>query len=1199
MKAQLAALSAEEIDIRVTDSGVTEVLGDVSRVKVDLEALARNPVAFKLELEEADLQGELARVLAELESLDGKTATPDVEVRTDAALAKLAQVLVALQAIDGKRAKLGIDVDADTAGAQAHIDAFIARQRLRNKITLDVDIDRGRLGIAADGIFRSLSSVFSGIGSTLTNIVGKAASGVSDHFDEMGAALGKTLGIAGKLTQVILQVGGYSLLAATAGAAITAAWGAVATAVAAIPAAISLIGAAGATVALGMDGIKKAAQSIKPEFDKLKASVSDTFEKGLTPVFQRLATIFPKVQGSITNVANALVLTASNLTTFITSATGVSLLEGIFNRTATAIRNMQPGIQDAVHGFLIMANQTGVFDALVGAVNTFGRAFKASVIDLVQDGTVSAAFRGLQGTLESLARAFVGLVDNGIRVFANAAPGLNALLNELSHFFGAFDFGALGQSVGNVFRGLAQAIAGVPPGTVAAIQAAFSRLGQVFLDPGFQSGIQNILASLPALIDQIGAFSSDFVGAAEAIGAAVSVFNTVDQAFRDLSSSIEGFGTSISKWLGTDSWTPALTAFDDSIDRFLGIIPDKVEQAGQDTQESGTSAFSTAWQSIVDTVSGLGSSIAAAWGSVAQFFSNTWDTISGNAETAWNSITSTISRAAGLVTSAVSSAWSGLTSAVSGVWQSITSAVSSAWQGIVSTIASIAGTLGPILQSVWQGIQLGAVFAFEFIKLGLQDAFNGLISIARSAGESLAATFGPIWGRIVSVVSTAWTAITAAVSTGAAAVGAILGPIWTGIATAASVAWTAVTAAVSTAWAAITTVITTGVTFVTTVMSTAWAGISAAASAAWLAVSTAVSAAWTVITAAVSVGVTAVTTVMSTAWAGISAAASVAWAAVSTAVSAAWASITAVVSAGAAAVSAVAASAWAAISSTAATAWAAVTAVVSSAWASIRSVVSAGAAAVSAVVSAGWNAVSSVTASAWNSIRSVISSAWASIQSVVSSGMAAIRNVVASGVAAIVAAFRSLASQAIAALQSMVSQAASVGRAVISGLLNGLRSGAGAVIGYLRDLASRALAAAKSALGIASPSREFMKLGVFIAEGLAVGMESSAPRVADAAEKMANAAIDSADRITAAFSGDQWATDFNAKIEASFGDAEASLSTKDVVGQLRKLNGNVDQSGYLSAIVALLQAIYAQNQGGTGAALGAQSSRRAAELGAF
>jgi hypothetical protein len=60
-----------------------------------------------------------------------------------------------------------------------------------------------------------------------------------------------------------------------------------------------------------------------------------------------------------------------------------------------------------------------------------------------------------------------------------------------------------------------------------------------------------------------------------------------------------------------------------------------------------------------------------------------------------------------------------------------------------------------------------------------------------------------------------------------------------------------------------------------------------------------------------------------------------------------------------------------------------------------------------------------------------------------------------------------------------------------------------------------------------------------------------------------------------------------------------SLSTKDVVGQLRKLNGNVDQSGYLSAIVALLQAIYAQNQGGTGAALGAQSSRRAAELGAF
>ena len=49
----------------------------------------------------------------------------------------------------------------------------------------------------------------------------------------------------------------------------------------------------------------------------------------------------------------------------------------------------------------------------------------------------------------------------------------------------------------------------------------------------------------------------------------------------------------------------------------------------------------------------------------------------------------------------------------------------------------------------------------------------------------------------------------------------------------------------------------------------------------------------------------------------------------------------------------------------------------------------------------------------------------------------------------------------------------------------------------------------------------------------------------------------------------------------------------------KRLNGNVDQSSYLSAIVMLLQAILSQGNGSGNAAMGAQSSRQAAELGAF
>jgi hypothetical protein len=81
LKAELAALSAQEIDVKVTADGIQEVLGDVTRVRIDLAAASRDPVAFKLELEAADLQGELAVVLAELEALDGKTVTPTSRLR--------------------------------------------------------------------------------------------------------------------------------------------------------------------------------------------------------------------------------------------------------------------------------------------------------------------------------------------------------------------------------------------------------------------------------------------------------------------------------------------------------------------------------------------------------------------------------------------------------------------------------------------------------------------------------------------------------------------------------------------------------------------------------------------------------------------------------------------------------------------------------------------------------------------------------------------------------------------------------------------------------------------------------------------------------------------------------------------------------------------------------------------------------------
>src|SRR5690606_34383267 len=100
---------------------------------------------------------------------------------------------------------------------------------------------------------------------------------------------------------------------------------------------------------------------------------------------------------------------------------GINALNAVFGNVNRTLNEMKPGLAAIGQAFLEMAGQSAAFDALTQAVNTFGSEFQASVIDLLSDGTLDRAFQGLGQMLSELARGFVQLVDNGIRVFAAAA----------------------------------------------------------------------------------------------------------------------------------------------------------------------------------------------------------------------------------------------------------------------------------------------------------------------------------------------------------------------------------------------------------------------------------------------------------------------------------------------------------------------------------------------------------------------------------------------------------------------------------------------------------------------------------------------------------------------------------------------------------------------------------------------------------
>lgn len=191
-------------------------------------------------------------------------------------------------------------------------------------------------------------------------------SGVST-FRALGNLIGDTSTRLGGLGQVLGSLGGPIVQVVTGLAqivAITALWveiigvlgGLVGQALGGIPALLLAITAAAGTVLLGMDGIKKAAEVLKPAFDKLKASVSDTFEKGLTPAFKQLAAVIPQLTPGFQNIARALSDMAAQVIRFIASAQGLTTINSILNGTAGFLRALTPGITAFVKGLLDAAN---------------------------------------------------------------------------------------------------------------------------------------------------------------------------------------------------------------------------------------------------------------------------------------------------------------------------------------------------------------------------------------------------------------------------------------------------------------------------------------------------------------------------------------------------------------------------------------------------------------------------------------------------------------------------------------------------------------------------------------------------------------------------------------------------------------------------------------------------------------------------
>ena len=98
-------------------------------------------------------------------------------------------------------------------------------------------------------------------------------------------------------------------------------------------------------------------------------------------------------------------------------------------------------------------------------------------------------------------------------------------------------------------------------------------------------------------------------------------------------------------------------------------------------------------------------------------------------------------------------------------------------------------------------------------------------------------------------------------------------------------------------------------------------------------------------------------------------------------------------------------------------------------------------------------------------------------------------------------------SKGVRAIQDRVSDFASAGKNLINGFIGGIRSKISEAADSAANMANSALKSAKNALGIHSPSREFIKIGKYICEGLSGGLNKYSSQVNTTSERLAGTVL--------------------------------------------------------------------------------------------
>ena len=493
-----------------------------------------------------------------------------------------------LEAIEkglGAKLQVDVDVDPDTKGFRTKVKA--QTEAATAGVKAKVKVEPETAGFAA-----RMKEAFKKITSTLT------------EAPNFGSGINLT---------------GYLVIAAALAAVLAPLAGLITSLLLALPGLISLIATPIAALSLGIDGLAKAAETLKAPFDELRNTMSQKVQEQFTPVFEQLRAIFPTLAASMPIVTQGMADIAGAIAGVVTDPKNMQLIGQVIGQIGTALSAAAPGIADFTQAILTLTASFG--DQLPGLVEWFNGAMKSFndfVGKMKETGQLDAVFKSLGEVLKVIVDTLGAIAKIGLDTLSDpkamasfmvilkgVAAALIGCFQASKWFLSAvttmmiaiMQFGAkmvviwnqIVATITNFGNTVRAAMSGIWNGLVAVAQGVWN---------GITSAVQTAISTIQGIVSGVGAFIAGIWNGI--VGAATAAWNGVVSAVQS-------------------AWNAIVSAIQSAVQTVISVVsalPGQIQAFFADAGSWLVSAGKAIIQGLINGIKSMVGAVKDAVGSV-------------------------------------------------------------------------------------------------------------------------------------------------------------------------------------------------------------------------------------------------------------------------------------------------------------------------------------------------------------------------------------------------------------------------------------------------------------------------------------------------------------------------------------------------------------------------------------------------------